>query len=73
MTVQETSPASLVSLINSDIDITDYIIDMEVSWGEANRAEGYLSSERFSGLPGTYTRIGSLCGRCCELERMRNV
>lgn len=46
---------------------------MEVSRGEANRAEGFLGCEEFSGLPGTYTRIGSLCGRCNELERMRDV
>lgn len=45
---------------------------MEVSWGEANRAEGFLGCEEF-GLPGTYTRIGSVCDRCNELERMRNV
>lgn len=37
------------------ISTPDYIIDMEVSWGEASGAEGYLDSERFSGLPGTYT------------------
>jgi len=45
---------------------------MEVSLGEANRAEGFLGCGEF-GLPGTYTRIGSVCDRCNELERMRNV